>query len=108
MLDGIQPSSNGSRQPPMDGTSSLYKILNFIRDGKIHTRINQSSVLYFPKSTDNVIPLSGLAVSEETPDKPQRSGRMSKYSSNGLRPWELLFRILGSSNGAGNSGLCTP
>ena len=87
----------------MDGTFSLYKILNVIgEDDKNNPTVR---TLF---STDNVIPLSGPAVSEETPDKPQRSGRMSKYSSNGLRPWELLFRILGSSNGAGNSGLRTP
>ena len=88
MLDGIQPSSNGFRQPLMDGTFSLYKILNVIgEDDKNNPTVR---TLF---STDNVIPLSGPAVSylRGNPDKPQRSGRMSKYSSNGLRPWELLF-----------------
>ena len=65
MLDGIQPSSNGSKQPLMDGTFSLYKILNVIgEDDKNNPTVR---TLF---STDNVICLYGPAVSEETPDKP--------------------------------------
>ena len=69
MLDGIQPSSNGSRQPPMDGIFSLYKILNFIREGKIHIKtVTQPSVLLFPQIHRQSHPsLSGLAASEENP-----------------------------------------
>ena len=69
MLDGIQPSSNGSRQPQMDGTFSLYKILNVIgEDDKNNPTVR---TLF---STDNVIPLSGPAVSylRGNPDKPQQ------------------------------------
>ena len=50
MLDGIQPSSNGFRQPLMDGTFSLYKILNFNGEDEIYIRITQLSVLYFPQT----------------------------------------------------------
>ena len=70
MLDGIQPSSNGSKQPLMDGTFSLYKILNFKSEDEIYIRITQMSVLYFPQTMSSLCLVQLSLISEETLTNP--------------------------------------